>query len=78
MITIKETQDEITEKAFSFEPLRTNGNLSTVAYNLGHLATLIEGQLTLGDQGLTKAQTKACEEVAKKLLEKLNKSLTRI
>jgi len=77
MITIKETQNEITEKAFSFEPHRINGNLSTVAYNLGHLATLIEGELGFSDQGLTKAQTKACEEVAKKLLEKLNKSLTK-
>ena len=77
MITIKQTQDEITEKAFSFEPHIISGNLSTVAYNLGHLATLIESQLALGNQGLTKAQTKACEEVGKKLLEKLNKSLTK-
>ena len=77
MITIKQTQDEITEKAFSFEPHRINGELSSVAFKLGHLATLIEGELKIGDQPLTKAQAKACEEVAKKLLESLNKSLTK-
>jgi hypothetical protein len=79
MITINNSSEKqaVSEKAFSLDTYRINSELSSVAHTIDNLAMHIETELSYNDKLLTKAQKNACEEVAKKLLEKLNKSLTK-
>ena len=78
MITIKNSSEKqaVSDKAYSFDTYRINSELSSVAHTIDNLAMHIESELGYSDKLLTKAQKSACEIVAKKLLQKLNKSLT--
>ena len=79
MITINNSSEkqEVSEKAFSLDTYRINSELSSVAHTIDNLAMHIESELGYSDKLLTKAQKNACEMVAKKLLQNINKSLTK-
>ena len=79
MITIKNSSEKqaVSEKAFSLDTYRINSELSSVAHTIDNLAMHIETELSYNDKLLTKAQKNACEMVAKKLLQNINKSLTK-
>jgi hypothetical protein len=74
---ITKLKTEIVNKAWSFQPKNIEAvSMQSALFNIEHLADLINSEVGYGKQSLTKDQTKACELVARNILESLNKSLT--
>ena len=74
MITNLKT--EICNKAWSFQPTNVQPiAMQSACFDVEHLALHINSELAFGDALLSKKQEKACEVVAQRILESLNKSL---
>lgn len=74
---ITKLKTEIVNKAWSFKSKNVEPvAMQSALFNVEHLADLINSEVGYGKQMLTKDQTKACELVAQKILDGLNKSLT--
>lgn len=74
---ITKLKTEIVNKAWSFKSKNVEPvAMQSALFNVEHLADLINSEVGYGKQSLTKDQTKACELVAQKILDGLNKSLT--
>jgi hypothetical protein len=77
ILMITKLKTEIVNKAWSFQPKNIEAvSMQSALFNIEHLADLINSEVGYGKQSLTKDQTKACELVARNILESLNKSLT--
>ena len=74
---ITELKTEICNKAWSFQPTKVEPvAMQSACFDVEHLALHINSELAFGDALLSKKQEKACEAVAQRILESLNKSLT--
>ncbi len=74
---ITKLKTEIVNKAWSFKSKNVEPvAMQSALFNVEHLADLINSEVGYGKQMLTKDQSKACELVAQKILDGLNKSLT--
>lgn len=74
---ITKLKTEIVNKAWSFKSKNVEPvAMQSALFNVEHLADLINSEVGYGKKMLTKDQTKACELVAQKILDSLNKSLT--
>ena len=74
---ITELKTEICEKAWSFRPTNVQPiAMQSACFDVENLSLMINSELGFGDALLSKKQEKACEVVAQRILESLNKSLT--
>ena len=74
---ITELKTEICNKAWSFQPTHVQPiAMQSACFDVEHLSLMINSELGFGDALLSKKQEKACEVVAQRILESLNKSLT--
>ncbi len=73
---ITKLKTEICNKAWSFQPTKVQPiAMQSACFDVEHLALHINSELAFGDALLSKKQEKACEVVAQRILESLNKSL---
>ena len=74
---ITKLKTEICNKAWSFQPTSVQPiAMQSACFDVEHLALHINSELAFGDALLSEKQEKACEVVAQRILESLNKSLT--
>ena len=74
---ITKLKTEICEKAWSFQPTNVQPiAMQSACFDVEHLALHINSELAFGDALLSEKQEQACEVVAQRILESLNKSLT--
>ena len=74
---ITELKTEICNKAWSFQPKNVHPiAMQSACFDVENLSLMINSELAFGDALLSKKQEKACEVVAQRILESLNKSLT--
>ena len=74
---ITELKSEISYKAWSFQPKSVQPiAMQSACFDVENLSLMINSELAFGDALLSKKQEKACDVVAQRILESLNKSLT--
>ena len=73
---ITELKTEICNKAWSFQPKSVQPiAMQSACFDVENLSLMINSELAFGDALLSKKQEKACDVVAQRILESLNKSL---